>query len=420
MSPTLPKTRKINARKPSASRAVSLNIFLLLITIIVGIVGWIIGTIIYSSGVNKIAMPLLIGIIFAVLFFLLVITILVYSISSGSFEKNILTSSNNLVSSIFAIAIIGVLLFGLSIFFQWIYGMNFVKHVKQPTSYIFVIDDSGSMAENDPQQLRYNAISSVLTNVNPDFPYMIYGFSNDVGIISDMAPVSNGIPKITGDSTGGTSIRAALNRVIQDKVSGAWDGGTSPKVILLTDGYATDIGLFRSIHGVLKTYVKNGVSISTVGLGGVDKNLMSKIAKTTGGVYIDVSDASGLAEAMASAATQYTSRDLLSTRYTTNLNLLYAILRIIFISILGATIGFATAVAYGNQESSTLIIGSSAIKSVIGAILMEVCTDVMGFSDKMIWLVLWILISLTLATKPTTYKRGPRRPSRNRSSRRLT
>lgn len=180
MSPTLPKTRKLNARKPSASRAVSLNIFLLLITIIVGIVGWIIGTIIYSSGVNKIAMPLLIGIIFAVLFLLLVITILVYSISSGSFEKNILTSSNNLVSSIFAIVIIGVLLFGLSIFFQWIYGMNFVKQVKQPTSYIFVIDDSGSMAENDPQQLRYNAISSVLTNVNPDFPYMIYGFSNDV------------------------------------------------------------------------------------------------------------------------------------------------------------------------------------------------------------------------------------------------
>ena len=50
---------------------------------------------------------------------------------------------------------------------------------------------------------------------------------------------------------------------------------------------------------------------------------------------------------------------------------------------------------------------------------MEVCTDVMGFSDKIIWLVLWILISLTLATKHTTYKRGPRRPSRNRSSRRL-
>ena len=79
-------------------------------------------------------------------------------------------------------------------------------------------------------------------------------------------------------------------------------------------------------------------------------------------------------------------------------------LRIIFISILGVIIGFATAVAYGVQESSTLIVVSSAIKSVVGAILMEVCTDVMGFSDKIIWLVLWILISLTLATKHTTYK----------------
>ena len=195
---------------------------------------------------------------------------------------------------------------------------------------------------------------------------------------------------------------------------------SSPKVILLTDGYATDIGLFKSINSVLKTYVKNRISISTVGLGDVDTNLMNKIAKTTGGVFIDVSDASDLGDAMTSAATQYTSRDLLSTRYTTNLNFLYALLRIIFISILGIAIGFAAAIAYGSQESSTLIFVSSAIKSIVGAILMEIGTDVIGISDKLVWFVLWILISVTIATKQTIYKRDPRTPSRNRSSRRLT
>lgn len=419
MSPTPPIPHRKNMRTHPTSRGISLNAILLFITVIVGIVAWVIGINIYSFEANIIAMPLLIGIIFLILYLFLIVTIFAYSISTGIFEENIITGSSQLSSSGFLIIIIGVLVFGLSILFQWIYGMNYTNEVQQPTAFIFVIDDSGSMAENDPQQLRYNAISSVLENVDPDFPYMIYGFSNDVEIISGMIPASNGIPRITGDSTGGTSIRAALDKVIQDKISGVWDGGTSPKVILLTDGYATDIGLFKSIHGVLKTYVKNRISISTVGLGDVDESLMNKIAKMTGGVYIDVSDASGLAEAMSSAATQYTSRDLLSTRYTTNLNLLYAVLRIIFISILGVIIGFATAVAYGVQESSTLIVVSSAIKSVVGAILMEVCTDVMGFSDKIIWLVLWILISLTLATKHTTYKRGPRRPSRNRSSRRL-
>lgn len=95
-------------------------------------------------------------------------------------------------------------------------------------------------------------------------------------------------------------------------------------------------------------------------------------------------------------------------------------LRIIFISILGIAIGFAAAIAYGSQESSTLIFVSSAIKSIVGAILMEIGTDVIGISDKLVWFVLWILISVTIATKQTIYKRDPRTPSRNRSSRRLT
>lgn len=420
MPRTPPKSPRRNIRVPSTHRAVSLNALLLVITIIVGIVAWAVGTILYSAGVDIIAMPLLIGIIFVILYLLLAVTIFVYSMSTGLFEENILTGSSDLVSSVFSIMIIGVLVFGLAILFQWIYGMDFIKEDQQPTAYIFVIDDSGSMNENDPLQLRYGALKSVLNNVDSNFPYMVYGFSHDVKIISDMKPVADGIPQITGESFGGTSIRTALNKVVQDRLDGVWDGGVSPKVILLTDGYATDISLFNSINSVLKTYVKNKISISTVGLGDVDTNLMNKIAKTTGGVFIDVSDASDLGDAMTSAATQHTSRDLLSTRYTTNLNFLYALLRIIFISILGIAIGFAAAIAYGSQESSTLIFVSSAIKSIVGAILMEIGTDVIGISDKLVWFVLWILISVTIATKQTIYKRGPRTPSRNRSSRRLT
>lgn len=420
MPQTPPKSPRRNTRVPSTHRAVSLNALLLFITIIIGIVAWAVGTILYSAGVDIIAMPLLIGIIFVILYLLLAVTIFVYSMSTGLFEENILTGSSDLVSSVFSIMIIGVLVFGLAILFQWIYGMDFIKEDQQPTAYIFVIDDSGSMTENDPLQLRYGALKSVLNNVDSDFPYMVYSFSDDVKIISDMKPVADGIPQITGESSGGTSIRTVLDKVVQDRLDEVWDGGVSPKVILLTDGYATDIGLFKSINSVLKTYVKNRISISTVGLGDVDTNLMNKIAKTTGGVFIHVSDASDLGDAMTSAATQYTSRDLLSTRYTTNLNFLYALLRIIFISILGIAIGFAAAIAYGSQESSTLIFVSSAIKSIVGAILMEIGTDVIGISDKLVWFVLWILISVTIATKQTIYKRDPRTPSRNRSSRRLT
>ena len=136
-----------------------------------------------------------------------------------------------------------------------------------------------------------------------------------------------------------------------------------------------------------------------MGLGQVDINLMNKIAKSTGGVFIDVSDVSTLSQAMKAAAREYTDRDLLSTRYIASLNGLYGFLRVLFLSLLGSGVGFLVAVAYGFQDSTSLIIVSSIVKSVLGGMIMELGTSVFGFSDKSMWLVLWILISITLATK---------------------
>ena len=84
------------------------------------------------------------------------------------------------------------------------------------------------------------------------------------------------------------------------------------------------------------------------------------------------------------------------------------------------------AVAYGFQDSTLLIIVSSIVKSVLGAAIMELGTSVLGFSDKFMWLVLWMLLSITLATKvASSHNRRERtlqRPSRsaNKTQRRLS
>lgn len=277
--------------------------------------------------------------------------------------------------------------------------MNIDNQIVQPTSYIFVIDDSGSMKDIDPEQERYSAIKTVLQDKPEDFSFMIYSFANDATIIRDMASISEGIPEIRGNNEGKTAIRTTLGKVLDDFKAKKWDGGSTPKVILLSDGAATDINLFSGINKILKRYASNHISISTVGLQYADEELMNKIAKKTGGVFVNIADASQLSEAMRSAGMEYTERDLLSIRYMASLNFLYGILRIVFLAILGVLLGFEVCLSYGSNESSNLIICSSIIKAIIGAFIMEFGTGILGFSDKFTWFVLWVLLALTIATR---------------------
>lgn len=402
------------------------NIILIPITVVTGIILWIVERAIYSVLLDLIPRAALIGIMFGVMTLGLSLVVFCYSISAGIFNENIMKGSSGSVSVIVILLAGIIIMFGAGNLFQWLYSLNPNDENIAPTSYIFVIDDSGSMKDNDSSGERFKVIREVLNDMPDDFPYMVYSFSNDAAIVKKMGPISDGIPQLDGNYSGGTEIKLTLTKIMTDMENGVWDGGETPKVILLTDGYATDISWFTNISKILKQYAAKHVSVSTVGLGHVDTNLMNKIAKSTGGVFIDVSDAAALSEAMNTAAREYADRDLLSTRYISSLNVLYGFLRILFLSLLGSGLGFLVAVAYGFRDSTSLIILSSIVKSVLGAAIMELGTSVLGFSDKFMWLVLWILLSITLATKvASSHNRRERtlqRPSRsaNKTQRRVS
>jgi hypothetical protein len=221
-----------------------------------------------------------------------------------------------------------------------------------------------------------------------------------------MGPAVSGEEPLTGYSNGGTAIRGALETVISDYKNGVWDGGDAPKVVLLTDGIATDVSLFSSINNVLGEYVDEGISVSTVGLGAADDRLMTQIAETTGGVYISVADAGELSNAMTTAAATSSSRDLVSSRHMRKLNLLYGLLRILFITLIGTLMGWLIAFAYGNQDSYFVSTAASAVFSLIGTLIMEIFTGLIHFNDRFVWLILWIFVALTILLK--RYVRGIR------------
>lgn len=161
---------------------------------------------------------------------------------------------------------------------------------------------------------------------------------------------------------------------MDDMESGAlpYDEGT--QVILLTDGYATDNGFFDfRLNKILKKYNSKKVSVSTVGLGSVDENMLNDISGKTGGISVRTDNVDELATAMASAVrVTDTSRNLLSARARTNYNWAYALMRIVFLIILGAGFLGIKLWAVDNTANLGMILISSLIGIVLGALIMEV------------------------------------------------
>lgn len=382
------------------------DVVLLIASIIAGVVAWLIGMFLYNVLGDLIPRTLLIGIIFLLLYLILTAVVMIVSGVRGTLEDYVLFLDERWKVILFLVAG-AVAVFGLGCLFQFLYSLNTEKAPREATSYVFLIDDSGSMEGNDPNYLRYEAINEILSGMPEDFPYMVYSFSDNTQILRDMKPISEGGVEITLGEGGGTSIKGALKQVMEDYENKVWTDNKAPRVILLTDGYATDIGLFSPIGGVLKKYARSNISVSTVSLGYVDKGLMQKIADGTNGVFLQVEDASLLKGAMEEAGKAFSdSRDLLSLRKVQDMDWLYGIMRVVFLTILGTLIGFLMIFAATKEDCWAMILISSTIKSFVGALLVELLVQLLGLPYVVTWLILWILIAALISTMEKEFRRG--------------
>ena len=105
--------------------------------------------------------------------------------------------------------------------------------------------------------------------------------------------------------------------------------------------------------------------------------------------------ASDLAEAMKTAATSYSTRDLLSVRYMNHFNTLFGFLRVIFLSLIGLLLGGLLSLPYMDHARLPLIVSSSAAGSLLGSVLLESGVQ-SGVYQSILWFLLWILFSATL------------------------
>jgi len=368
-----------------------------------GLLAWIIDAILYGALADRMWRPLLIGLMFLIFALLVGGAILITSkLVDGFDEEFLFLSGTGMIAAGLAVTLVVTVL--LAVVFEAIYEYE-ATTTTSASSYIFVLDESGSMADSDPDLLRYSAVDEVLSDMSSDFPYAVYAFSDDTQRVRDMSPVSSGSDYALPSMGGMTNMRLALETVLNDLKQGNLEGGAAPKVVLLTDGYASDIGLFNSVNDLLDDYVDAGVSVSTVGLGQVDEGLMENIAQRTGGVFVPVDEAGELAGAMQTAALLSTSRDLLSSRVTPGRNLLYGFLRVIFLFLLGCVLAFLKAMACARLDEHIRILVVGGIAALVGALVMELGTAI-GLPAGLCWLVLWLLLSLTPAMLTIQRHRG--------------
>lgn len=164
----------------------------------------------------------------------------------------------------------------------------------------FVIDSSGSMYDNDRQNLRKSLTKEFIAKMSDTDQATIIDFDRTATVYSDFTSdkeqLTNAVNKI--DSDGGTiiynGIRTALNQFYQLSTN----DNKLKVMFLLTDGQDDVSGYTYDMYEeISREALQNDIQIYTVGLGsGVDTQLLELIANTSGGKYYFASSSTDLSE----------------------------------------------------------------------------------------------------------------------------
>ena len=268
----------------------------------------------------------------------------------------------------FLISIIMVL---LSFGFEWIYELG-KNNLKEPTSYYFLIDDSGSMQANDANNERIVAVEKIMEEKDADFPYAVYRFDVNANCLKELSK-QRMTEEIKLKSDGNTDILNSAKTVLNDLQYQSTLAGDSPRLLILSDGESNDYGRGAFIDRC----ISSGVAISAVSFGG-DSNLLRRLAERTGGAYVRVDNINELKDEMKSAIESQSCRHLLSYRFMKSKDALYCILRLLFLIILGivwSLMKLVLAETSSEREYAKKVFFISAILCTFAACVMEFITQ---------------------------------------------
>ncbi len=365
-------------------------------TAITGGIYFVAGEFLYRLLLNKIPTPLLVGLYFLGLMIFVIIGIKIISTTMVRTSKGYKDIVLRCVALCAAILAAGALL-------EFVYEICFKERVTAPSSYVFAMDNSGSMETNDPDYQRYDAIQGVLENQKPNFQFAVYTFANSPKLIRPMGPVSDGTEFDLEEPNGGTGIKTIIETMYEAIDNGELELGKNGKILLFTDGYATDMMPIlgkASLNRVLEKFSNKGISISTVGLGSPDDELMDMIAKKTNGVYVRVEDADLLEDGMKQAIDSNSDRNLLDYRSKVSYDFIFTVIRFVAILLLGLLLGLLKMYICEPFLDTRPLWLTSVICSLIAAACVEFGMNKFGLLPQLMRFFMCVLLAMgTLKTK---------------------
>lgn len=176
----------------------------------------------------------------------------------------------------------------------WAKQVAKIRDTKAEFSVAFVIDNSGSMSTNDPQNKRIDATKQAISSLTPNDRYAIVKFENEATILQDFT--NN--PEDAEDDyeefkcTGGTNIVGAVEETIE--LLKEEDSNRDKIIILLTDG--VDGNLTSKKDELVRKANDLGIVIFGIGLEANENSKLnfdtfSSLATETTGKFYRINDA---------------------------------------------------------------------------------------------------------------------------------
>ncbi|SDK77577.1 von Willebrand factor type A domain-containing protein [Catalinimonas alkaloidigena] len=166
-----------------------------------------------------------------------------------------------------------------------------------------LMDQSGSMSSNDPNDLRIGAAEIFMNSLGSTDQVMLASFTSnyradlwihgDGKLTHDVADLIQEVNDLAGQEGGGTPLYRSCYAMSGHLADAADDiGYTNRALIAFTDGQNTD---YADIDDVVDYANSQHVMIYTVGLSdGTDPKVLSYLAGQTGGAYMQAEDAEQL------------------------------------------------------------------------------------------------------------------------------
>ncbi|WP_322923729.1 vWA domain-containing protein [Paenibacillus campi] len=258
---------------------------------------------------------------------------------------------------------------------QALYQLDF-NGVRTVKDVVVIIDNSGSMMQNDPQNQRYQAVKNMVASMQNGMRVGIVVFNDDARValpLTEITPTSRQQidTAIDGmhESSNNTNFTAALSTAM-DEITKQDQDNRGVTVIMLSDGYS-DLNMDSS----LQPYKERGIVINTVGLGLTQyggENLLTEIASQTGGQYYSVDQATDLTPIFQKIYNTLDKRTLVTERSEPfNSNLYYQILHVVLIMLLGSLLGVGLGLMFDNRFLARSFGIGGGVGGLLAGLLLE-------------------------------------------------